>query len=233
MADTPRFRLTLLEAAQAQKHMTVNEALARLDALAGFRVEGLGRAAPPPVVDGAVWGVGPGATGAWAGEDGRLALALGGGWDFAEPWEGLRVWNAETGGWWTRLGGGWVEGVAAASPGGAATLARLREIDHTLTPGASAIVAGAIPDKAVVIGVTARVTGAISGAASWSLGVAEAPDRYGTGFGVGLGAVAEGVTGQPQAYYGGTDLVLTAAGGAFAGGAVRLAVHYLSVSAPA
>ncbi len=39
MSETYQFKLALLEAAQAQKHVTVNEAFARLDALAQLRVQ--------------------------------------------------------------------------------------------------------------------------------------------------------------------------------------------------
>ena len=74
--------------------------------------------------------------------------------------------------------------------------------------------------------------GAIGGATNWSLGVSGSPDRYGSGFGVGLDAWAHGVTGSPLAYFGGSTLLLTAAGGNFTGGTVRLAVHYLDIAPP-
>ena len=39
MSDTYQFGLPLVQAAQAQKHVTVNEALTRLDAVAQMRVK--------------------------------------------------------------------------------------------------------------------------------------------------------------------------------------------------
>lgn len=233
MSETARFGLTLLDAAQAQKHVTVNEAFTRLDALAAARVEGLGAASPPgSPAEGDLWGVGPGASGDWAGAEGQLALYLNGGWELLPPMAGQRVWNAATGSVWLHTGSAWVEGGLAASPGGAGLAARIAEADHSLSPGASDTTAPIIPDKAVVLGVSARVLTAIGGASAWDLGVPGAPDRYGTGFGTGAGSYAEGVTGQPQAYYGGTALEITAQGGAFTGGSLRLAVHYLALSAP-
>jgi hypothetical protein len=233
MPETARFALPLLEAAQAQKHVTVNEAFARLDALAAARVEALGVNDPPTgAAEGQVWGIGSWGSGAWSGQQNRLAVFLNGGWDFADPPEGWQVWNAATGTRWTRAGGGWIEAPFAVGPSGAATLARVAETDHAIAAGATSTTAALIPDKAVVLGVSARVLAPITGAASWDLGVAGAPDRYGTGFGTAAGAFAEGVTGQPQAYYGGTALVLTAVGGSFTGGSVRLAVHYLAIAAP-
>ncbi len=233
MTETARFGLTLLEAAQAQKHVTVNEALARLDALAAARVEALGVTAPPAGSEGEVWGVGAGAGGDWAGQDGRLALWLNGGWAFADPVEGWQVWNAASASRWTRVDGGWVEAAEVESPGGARSFFRIAETDHAVGAGPTSDTAAFIPDKAVVFAVTARVIAPIGGAASWSLGVVGSPGRYGGGFGTGAGAVAEGVTSEPIAYFGGAGLRLTASGGAFAGGTVRLAAHYLAVSPPA
>jgi hypothetical protein len=213
--------------------VTVNEALARADCLAAGRVEELGRTTPPETpAEGTLWGVGPGATGAFAGQDGRMALFLGGGWSFADPWEGWRLWEAATARDWRHGPGGWVA-ADAASPGGASTALAIAETEHALSAGPTSTTGPIIPDKAVVLGVTGRVTQTITGAASWQLGVARATERYGSGFGTAAGAFAQGVTGQPQAYYGATPLLLTAAGGEFSGGTVRLAVHYLALTPPA
>ena len=233
MSETPRFAMPLLDAAQAQKHVTVNEALMRADVLGAGRVEDRHLTEPPATpLDGHAHIVGAGATGAWAGRDGELALFLNGGWEFVVPWDGCTVWVAAERTRLTRLGGVWTQEQGGISPGGAATMARIAEIDHVVA-GAVSTTAPVIPDKAVVLGVTGRVLAAITGASGWSLGVAGSPDRYGAGYGTGAGAYAHGVTGQPQAYYGGTPLVLTAQGGAFAGGTVRLAVHLLELQPPA
>ena len=233
MADTQRFTLPLLDAAQAQKHVTMNESLARLDALAAQRFESLGGAVPPgSPAEGEVHLVGPGATGDWAGQDGQIAYYANGGWEFAPPYPGQRAWDAASGTGWTFTASGWVSGVAAGSAGGALSVAEIAEIDHAIASGPTSATVALIPDKAVVIGVTARVTAAIGGASSWSLGVAGSPDRYGTGFGTGAGSFAHGVTGQPQAYFGATPLLLTAAGADFTGGTVRIAVHFLALSPP-
>ena len=106
------------------------------------------------------------------------------------------------------------------------------EIDHVLALAASSTTAAIIPDKAVVLGVTGRVTTAIAGVTGWSLGVAGATNRCGSGYGPAFNAFAHGVTGQPQAYFGATALEITAEGGSFTGGAIRLAMHYLEISPP-
>lgn len=65
---TPRLGLPYLAAAQAQKHVTVNERLAALDALVACTVESRTAAAQPASpADGAAWLLPAGATGAeWA-----------------------------------------------------------------------------------------------------------------------------------------------------------------------
>jgi Protein of unknown function (DUF2793) len=232
MSETPRFAMPLLDAAQAQKHVTVNEALMRADVLGAARVEDRHLAEPPAVpVDGHAHIVGVGATGAWAGHDGELALFLNGGWEFVMPWDGCAVWIAAERARVTRVGGVWTQEGGGTSPGGAATTGRVVEIDHALE-GAASVTPPVIPDKAIVLGVTGRVLTEITGASGWSLGVDGSPDRYGSGYGTGAGAYAHGVTGQPQAYYGATPLVITAQGGAFTGGTLRLAVHLMELVPP-
>lgn len=233
MSDTSRYEMPLLDAAQAQKHVTLNEALVRADALGARLAEDWGLIAPPIApVDGSAWIVGSVATGDWNGHDDEIALFLNGGWVFVAPWSGVSFCVSSTGASVTWTGTAWVEGLVAASLGGAVTVQRIIEADHTLTIGANSVTGAVIPDKAVVLGVTARVTSAITGVSGWSLGVPGSTDRYGTGYGTALGAFAHGVTGQPQAYYGATALEITAEGGAFTAGAVRLAVHLQEIVPP-
>ncbi|MEM9100555.1 MAG: DUF2793 domain-containing protein [Pseudomonadota bacterium] len=231
MADTANLALPLLDAAQAQKHVTVNEALARVDALSFGAVASVGQTTPPVVQDGAVHIVGSGATDAWAGQDMALAIGANGGWSFYAPRAGWSVWALAESEIYVFDGSGWRAGAVAMSSGGAVTSERVLEFDQTLS-GSATTTSGQIPDKAVVLGVTARVITEVAGATAWSLGVSGSPDRYGAGFGTALNTSAEGVTGQPQAYYGGTPLEITAAGGSFTAGQLRIAIHYQSIAAP-
>lgn len=233
MSDTLRFAMPLLDAAQAQKHVTVNEALVRADALGARRAESRTAVAPPPSpADGALWIVGPAATGLWAGKDGQIAVALNGGWEFVPPWEGATFWLADEGCSATWDGSAWSGGCIAGSTGGAITVSRIASIDHMVSPGPVSITAPVIPDKAMVIGVTGRVIAGVTGVSGWSLGVPGSATRYGNGYGISNGAFAHGVTGQPQAYYGATPLEITAEGGSFLGGQIRLAVHYFQIAPP-
>jgi hypothetical protein len=86
MNDTPHLSLPLLAAAQAQKHVTHNEALAMLDALAQIAVKGSGWTdAPAEPAPGDRYIVGAGATGAFADRDVALAWFDAGHWRFLAP----------------------------------------------------------------------------------------------------------------------------------------------------
>lgn len=114
MAETARLALPLLEAGQAQKEMTVNEALQRLDLVAQARVAAVGLNAPPGApAAGEVWVVGDAPTGAWAGRAGTLAGWTAGGWRFVGPVDGMRVWSAADGCEAIWRAGAWRLGVLA------------------------------------------------------------------------------------------------------------------------
>lgn len=95
---SPNLALPYMLSGQAQKHVTHNEALERLDVLAQLALESFGSVTPPATpAAGEVHGIGAGATGAWAGQDGRIAAFLGGAWVFLDPQTGWCAWGrAET-----------------------------------------------------------------------------------------------------------------------------------------
>ena len=89
--------LPYIAAAQAQKHVTHNEALKRLDGLVQIAVEASGATAPPgSPAEGDRYLLGTGATGAWAGKDGQLAVHADGTWWFAEPAVGWLAFDRAT-----------------------------------------------------------------------------------------------------------------------------------------
>jgi hypothetical protein len=234
MAETTKLGLPLVEGGQAQKHVTVNEALVRIDALAQPVVLTAGLASPPPEPhEGDLHVVGVGAVGEWAGRDGGFALWSNGGWDFAAPALGQRAWFAPEGRPAVFDGVSWVPGDGGIAYG-AATALRIAAIDHEVEGAPTSTTTAFIPDKAIVLGVTARVLVPLHGPGltGWSLGVVADHSRYGSGYGLGAGSFAHGVTGAPQAYYGGAPLVLAGEGGPLAGGRVRLCVHYLDLTPP-
>ncbi|OSP54334.1 DUF2793 domain-containing protein [Pseudoruegeria sp. SK021] len=234
MTKTENLNLPLVQASQAQKHVTVNEAFALLDGLCQMTLESLSISQPPiTAIDGQAWGVPVGASAEWATEQGKLAVFCNGGWLFVSPQAGWRGWVKDMSQPVLHDGSTWVAAGVALSPNGAATLIDVIEFDLDLTPGTNVTSAAIIPASSVVFGVTGRVLQAISGSlTSWRLGVASSSNRYGSGLGIAEGSTAMGLTGQPLAYYVDTALSLEAEGGAFTSGQIRLAVHLLRLGIP-
>ncbi len=93
MSDlSARLGLPYLMPAQAQKHVTHNEALTLLDLLVQLNVQGFGAETPPAMpLSGQVWALGPAPSGAWVGQGGQLAFWNDDTWLFVPPQTG---WHA-------------------------------------------------------------------------------------------------------------------------------------------
>ena len=86
MTITPHLSLPLIAAAQAQKHVTHNEALLAVDALLHCAVKDKDLAAPPATpAEGDRYIVAAAPTGAWAGKAGQVAARQDGVWRFYAP----------------------------------------------------------------------------------------------------------------------------------------------------
>lgn len=110
MADTARLKLPLIAAAQAQKHVTHNEALVALDTLVQIAVLDKDLAAPPGTPsEGDCYIVAASPTGAWTGWAGRIARYQDGQWRSFLPGPGWLAWVADE----TQL---YVRGASAWSP---------------------------------------------------------------------------------------------------------------------
>lgn len=233
MDETARLGLPLLQAAQAQKHVTVNSALARLDALAPQVIAARDRADPPdPPPEGAVWAVPATATGAWAGKGGQLALAVNGGWEFVVPQRGWCAFIEAEGRSAIHDGDDWRAGALTLSPSGAGLVAGMCEADHVIQPGGSHNSAVVIPAQAMVFGVTSRVLETVTGTSAWRIGTQGALDRFGSGLGPQAGSWGHAMLGWPMAYYANTPLIVSPSGGSFTGGRVRIALHFLEIMLP-
>jgi hypothetical protein len=92
MDHTTNLDLPYIAPAQAQKHVTHNEALRALDALVQLSVRSRRFAAPPQEpVEGDRYVVASGASVPWAGRNGQIAAWQDGAWTFFQPQEG---WHA-------------------------------------------------------------------------------------------------------------------------------------------
>lgn len=232
MTNTPRLGLPAIEAAQAQKHVTHNEALVLLDALTQLAVESRSLTTPPgSPLEGACYIPAQGATGAWSGWGGQVVLFSGGGWLRIVPASGLKAWVRTERLTVTYEDGIWRDGIALTVHGGRVTL-RAKEEELTL---AGAFVETSdpafIPDRAIVLGVSSRTTLAITGASSYGVGVAGNTTQFGNLLGSALNSTNNGVIG-PTAFYADTKVRITANGGNFTGGRVRLIIYFLEMSVP-
>ena len=94
--------LPFLQAAQAQKHVTHNAALERLDVVVHLVLQSFAETTPPPSpAEGQVWAIGAAPVDGWAGHAGALAAWSNNGWLFVTPRAGwcaargaeLRIWD--------------------------------------------------------------------------------------------------------------------------------------------
>jgi hypothetical protein len=116
MEQSPRLSLSYVAPNQAQKHVTVNETFRRLDALTQASVRSRTETAEPAEPEeGDAYVIPSGASGAaWDAFDaGDLAAFQDGAWARIAPFEGLRVWVADSdefaiydGAAWAALSGG-------------------------------------------------------------------------------------------------------------------------------
>lgn len=93
--ETTILALPLIEANQAQKHIPHNEALRLLDVVVQLAVASRTLTTPPPSPSlGARYIVAAGASGAWAGQSGKIAFFSENGWEFVTPLTGWYAYIA-------------------------------------------------------------------------------------------------------------------------------------------
>lgn len=122
---------------------------------------------------------------------------------------------------------------AGAAVGANGSALRMNVVEFALSglSGATVTSANAIPAGALVIGCAVRVTTAITGATSFSIGYTGSTSAFGSSLSIAVGSTNNGLIG-PNPFYSATNVILTAAGGAFAAGAVRLSLVFLSITPP-
>ena len=114
--------------------------------------------------------------------------------------------------------------------GGAIRLVALEQ-ELTLTGAFVDATTAVIADRMIVLAVASRTTQAITGATSYGVGVAGNTSQFGGSLGIALGSNNIGVIG-PTAFYTSTPIRITAAGGNFTGGKVRVVLYALAFTAP-
>lgn len=233
MFETYQFKLPYLQAAQAQKHVTVNEALSKLDALAQLRVQSRTLDIPTAPIDGLAYIVPPGATGLWAAMDGLIALFLNGGWEFVSPISGWVAWVLDEAAELRFDGAQWDYAVVSVDPNLGMTQFDTIEFDHTITAGPLNTTSVAIPNNSVVFGVSGRVIQTINGPAAFSVGVNGYAQRFDLGIGGILNTSFVGLDTKARTYFADTPLVIESQDADLIDGVIRLCIHKVSFQPPA
>jgi hypothetical protein len=239
MTDTsPNLDLPLIMPAQAQKHVTVNESLLRLDALVQTRVQSRSvKPQPTNPHDGQAWILPAGRTGDQWGvmSVGNLAIWRDGVWTELPAQPGWRVYVLDEAGTAFFDGGSWraagASMITAQADNGAHSLSRIIAHRTGELGGANVVTGAVIPTRSVVFCVSVRAVSDITGASSFDCGVSGQENKFGGSLGLAIGSHNLGVVG-PTAYYSDTPVVLTANGGDFTGGSVDVAIHAWVPKAP-
>ena len=108
MDTTPNLALPYIMAAQAQKHVTHNEALRELDAIVQLMVLDKDLATPPgSPANGARYIVAASPTGAWSGQAAKIAAYQDSAWAFYAPQEGWLAWVGDENAFYAYDGAAW------------------------------------------------------------------------------------------------------------------------------
>ena len=128
---------------------------------------------------------------------------------------------------WTTVDQGFMPALAniAAAAHGANLQIGMLETLVTLS-GGSTNASVQIPANCIVLAVGARVVTAITGATSYEVGVSGNLSQFGSGLSISAGSTNYGLIG-PTAFYSAATLTITATGGSFSGGQVRLSIAYM------
>jgi hypothetical protein len=100
-----------------------------------------------------------------------------------------------------------------------------------LTGASVATTGGFIPDGAVLVGLTTRVSTAITGATGYDIGDGSDADRWGANIGFALNTSSDNTNwtaGTIECFTAAQEVTLTAVGSNFTGGAVVIVAHYLA-----
>ncbi|MDV7145082.1 DUF2793 domain-containing protein [Tropicimonas sp. TH_r6] len=234
MSETRTFQLPLLQASQAQKHISVNEALVRLDGLAQITIQSKSVSSPPASFsDGDCYALPAGCSDDWEGQDGKLALASNGGWIYVAPMTGWSAWLVDEHSRATYLQESWQSGVMAVSSNGAAAKFEIIEAEYDIVAGDEQPVGLEIPADVVIFACSARVADPIEGTStSWTLDLNAGEIVFGTGMALEAGSYCTGILGQPTANYSPKSVRVVPVGGSFTGGRLLIAAHFYRITLP-
>lgn len=231
MSSTGRLQLPYIVTAQAQKEVTHNDSLNRLDAFVTPVVADISSAPPGSPAEGDLYIVGASATGDFAGEEDNLAQYLTGGWVFYTPFKWMDAVVETLDSRMAYDGSGWVPfGLIMKDTGEYLRVGHQQE-DVTVSSGAFVDTTITIPNRSILLTVNVRVTTAVTGASSFDVGIAGETSKFGGSIGIGQDSTNIGIIG-PTAFYSDTAVRLSANGSNFTGGVIRTTMQYFKPKGP-
>lgn len=231
MAQTANLEITTLETDQQDKVPTINEGFHKIDAILNSSVIDKDLSTPPgSPSQGDLYIVGSSPTGDWSSQANKLAYYYGG-WKFITPNEGMIIWVADENMPYFYNGSAWqIHGFVGETSGEYWRPFR-REVTVSSLSGATGTASALIKDRELVFAIHSRVTTAITGASSFTVGDGTTADKFGSGIGIALDSTNIGV-GTPTPYFSDTDVIITATGSNFTAGAVKLVLHGMQFKGP-
>ena len=231
MSNTARLGLPYIVSSQAQKEVTHNEGLNKLDAFVTPVVVDIADSPPGSPAAGDLYIVGSSPSGDFTGHANQLAQYQTGGWVFYAPFKWMDAVVESLDSRMAYDGSAWVPFGLIMRDGGEYMRVLRWQDDVDLSLGDET--AMLIPNRSTVLAVNTRVIEAVTGTVtSFGVGVSGDTSRYGNGIGTGVDSTNIGLTYHPVSYYSDTPLLLTPDAGSFTGGLVRINVQYLKPRGP-
>ncbi len=232
MSHTGRLGLPYIITSQAQKEVTHNDWLNRLDAFVTPVAKEIANTPPVSPNGGDVVIVGTSPTGDFAGHMNALAQYLTGGWVFLSPIPWMDAWVESTESRMAFDGTSWIPfGLIMKNSGEYLRVESWQEdIDMSITTQTITN----IPNRSTVLAVNTRVITTLTGTGltTFSIGVSSDTSRYGNNIGTAQDSTNIGLTFHPTSYYSDTPIMLTPDAGSFSAGIVRINVQYLTFRGP-
>jgi hypothetical protein len=231
MSQTGRLGLPYIITSQAQKEVTHNEALNRLDAFVTPIIIDIVTAPPGSPTMGDLVIVGTSPSGDFTGHENELAQYLTGGWVFYTPFKWMDAVVESLDSRMTYDGSNWIPfGLIMKDTGEYLRVGHSQE-DVTVDSGAFKDSTITIPNRSILLTVNVRVLTAVTGASSFDVGISGETSKFGGSIGIGADSTNIGIIG-PTAFYSDTAVRLTANGSDFTGGVIRTTMQYLQPRGP-
>jgi hypothetical protein len=249
--NSNRLGLPYILPAQAQKHVTVNEALRKLDGIVQLSLQSPLTDAPPEnPVSGASYFIASGAAGAWAHHGGQIATWQDDGWIFVAPQLGWRAYLLNQnvlaifdGSAWVPLQAGSGSSTASDDPdrlnmiGGLDLVIKRATLDLNNANKIDVPFRGILPSHHMVIGMTIAITETVAGSTMINIGDNTSSYRFATRMGVAAGTQAIGLCNPPYVYWSNSDVYVRTGNARtnenmITGGKIDVVVYMLTLQYP-